>query len=431
MPIKSEKNKFFSKIDEMHCVITCEKTPINKIMCNTLITQINSQDCIDFFNDPDNSKTYEINNIKQKLMDCTLVDMPNTLEHNMFVIYANKVCDSLTYNKNVINEVNENFESLLAYLQIDPRLILKVKSRDEKFYIKVLNFLNLKDMIRVFRHMAPQTKTMLVCKHAIHLDVNCVKYMDHMISDEIYDTAIAMGHTNLADISEEHYTESLCKKYIDANNLNLKYMKYNHKISNDFYMNVVKQDINNVMLITDPLCFSVELCTYIVKTNGVLIKYLPIKFQTLRVLELAMSQNSLAKYYVTYKCFSNANIDELKNLIAIAFTNIKKLAKFQHLSDFIELCANLCGNKINIESGILFEYKEKQLICRVITSENYLNHQYRLYYDNGYIPNIDVIDAKLFTITKINEKTSTQMTELSSSFYDSNNNSYVVFIEYT
>ncbi len=442
---KIEKNKFASKIDEMYFVIVQNKTPINKLMCDTLITQLSSSECYDFINGPDNVKNHqEINNIKEKIYECTIVQMPNTIEHNTFVVIANKVCGSMLYNKNVIDEINSNFDSLLSLIILDPRIIQKVNNQDDKFYIKLLNFLNTRDVIKVFKYMPPNVKTISVCKHAIHLDYNCIKYVDNMINENICDMAIAMGHTNLEDIPQIYCTESIYKKYIDVNPSNLKFVEHNLKISNKFFFDLIKQDINNVMFLNDPLSFSVDLCTYIVNKNGLFIKYLPPKFQTLRILELAIKQNTLARYYVTYNCitkFDSSNLDWLTDKCLNAVKKIRELSTqsskdpkdsiftSKHTKEFLDSCTNLIEQNLNTKTGILIQKKSQNTNFYVMTGENYLNHQYRLYYDSGYIPNIDVIESTVNFNTKTSNKTQKVITEVSSSFVDSNKNSYVVFFE--
>lgn len=431
---KTERNNFVSKINEMHHIITVNKNPIDKNMCHTMMSQLSSQDCVNFFNDPDDIKTNDICKIKKKLLECTNVSMPNTQEHNTLVIMINKVCGTNMYNNNVINEINTNFESLLTLISIDQKLISLVKSQDDKFYIKLINFLKSQDVLKVFKNMPEHIKTIAVCKCALQRDYNCIKYMNHVLDDNMCEIAIALGHTNLSDIPAKFHTETIYKKYIDANNENIKYIKYvlpNSKLlSNSFLINLVAKDINNISLFTDQLCFTVDLCTYIVNKNGLLIKNLPVEKQTMRLLELAITQNKLAKYYVTYNCFPNANLNDIQLKIVNAFVNIKKIKESIDKQNFIDLCFSLCKTDLSLKSGILIKKQIPNNNFYVMTAENYLNHQYRLYVEEGYNPNIDVIDLKFFHNLKTSSKTDKTINELSASFTDSYKNSYVVLFEF-
>ena len=446
---KTEKNKFVSKIDEMYFVIIHDKTPINKIMCDTLITQLSSPECAHFFNDPQNIRSFEINNIKNKLEQCSRTQMPNTYEHNVFVIMVNKICGTDVYNKNVLNEINSSFESFLRFSLIDPRLVGRIESKDEKTYIKLLNFANGKDITKIFKHIPNKLKTIGLCKHAIHLDYNCIKYISHLSDDEMSnmcDMAIAMGHTNLIDINQTYQTEAICRKYVDIDKNNIKCIKFNSEISDDFFLEIVKKDITNVTLIKDPLCFGPSLAAYVVNKNGLLIRHIPPKNQTTRIYELATKQNPLAQYCVTYSCFPNVNINEIQTGCEKSFLNIKKvLSSYMStlnnvsataVNTFIEKCMLLTKTNLNIETGILIQYSEKLQQdgklnnFYVVTGENYLNYQYRNYYDFSCNPNIDVFDLKTVCNSKINNKLSLQFTEIASLITDSHKNTFVMFFEF-
>lgn len=429
--MSSPKTKIINKINEIHHVMTVDQNPVTKIMCETLLSQIVSKEFADFFSDTTNaSKIFEIERIKTHLLECANTNMPNTLNHNTLVVTINKICLTTIYNKNVVNEINANFESLLELISIDHKLITQVKSQDDNFYIKLLNFLNSSDVIKVFKHMHPSKKTIPVCRCALKCDYNCIKYMDHVIDETMCDIAMALGHTNLSDIPYKFHTKSICKKYIDINNANLKYITHNSNLSESFFMEMFDDDPNNIKMIDDPLCFSSTLCTHIVKQNGLLIRYLPPERQTMRILELAMAQNKFAKYYVTYGCFPNANITTIYTGIINAFAMMRKIKESSNYQNYIDECLNACKSELNLKTGILIKKQRKNDRFFVMTGENYLNHQYQLYFDEGYNPNIDVIDSKISYNVKTSTQTQNTIKELVASFTDSNNNSYVVLFEF-
>ncbi len=432
--INTIKNKFTSKINEMHHVITIDKNPITKIMCETLLLQLSSSECADFFSD--DTKSLEINQIKYNLLECSNVNMPNKIDHNKLVVMINNICSKTTYNKNVIHEINTNFESLLNLITIDHKLITQVKSQDDNFYIKLLNFLIHSDVIKVFKNIHSSRKTIPVCRCALQCDYNCIKYMDHILDENMCDIAMALGHTNLSDISQKFHTESICKKYIDINNGNLKHITHTSNISNAFFMSIIDNNINNInninkiMTITDPLFFNTTLCSDIVKRNGLLIRYLPFERQTMRLLELAMTQNKLAKYYVTYGCFPNVDITEIQTGVIDAFAMIKKIKESINYHKFIDACLIMCKSELSLKTGILMKKQCGNDRFFVMTGENYLNHQYQSYFDNEYTPNIDVIESKVFYNVKTSTKSQNVINELAASFVDSHKNSYVVFFEF-
>lgn len=439
----SLKNKFSNKIEEMHHIIVNKNTQINKTMCQTLIAQLSSQECKQFFdkskifesnNDVDRkkinlSKYVEIDDIIRKISDCVDSEMPNTFEHNLFVIMANKLCQQKNYNNNVLNELNNNFESLLHFLTIDNTLIQFVDSKDDQFYIKLLNFLNPNDVAKVFKWMNNKNKSIIVCKSTLKHDYNTIKYMQEMINEDICDFAIALGHTNLADIDSKHHTQSICSKYIDLDINNLKHIKHTSNLPKSFFINIIENNIENVKLISDPLCFFTELNTIIVKKNGLYIKFIPIYMQTLRLLELAMKQNKLAKYYVEYLCHPNSDIEEITNLVEKSFVELKKSDQ-EIQNKFIDKCIDIFRSKISMKSGILFNYSDGNFDLHIMTAENYLNHQYRLYFENKYDFNIDVIDIETIQFVKTSEYDLPNINETSVSFSDKYNNKYVVVIEY-
>ena len=455
--VYSLKNKFSNKIEEMHHMIVVKQTPINKIMCDTLLSQLASPDCHSFFfnkkmeNFDENTdgmdlankiyfsmkmeKYVDVNEIKNKLLECACSDVPNTLNHNLFVITVNKICSENLYNKNVIKECNNNFESLLHFLTIDPQLIKVVNSKDEKFYIKLLNFLNTSDVTKVFKYMDNKNKTLPVMKCALKCDYNCIKYIGDVFDENLCDIAMALGHSNLQDIDKKYHSESICRKYVDLDINNLKYVTRYSNVSESFFIEMIDRDIDNVKLISDSFCFGVNLMTHVVKKDGLFIKYIPPERQTLRLMELAMEQNKLAKYYVTYKCFPETNITEIKKLVLNSFNLIKKFKELKELDNlgefekFIHQCSDKFETTLNLQSGIIFYEKYFNCDCYVMTAENYLNYQYRLYLERKYNFNIDVIDSKAIFSQKFSDEDPSVINELAVSFVDSNKNTYVVFFE--
>jgi hypothetical protein len=106
------------------------------------------------------------------------------------------------------------------------------------------------------------------------------------------------------------------------------------------------------------------------------------------------------------------------------------------VNTFIEKCMLLTKTNLNIETGILIQYSEKLQQdgklnnFYVVTGENYLNYQYRNYYDFSCNPNIDVFDLKTVCNSKINNKLSLQFTEIASLITDSHKNTFVMFFEF-
>lgn len=439
--IHQHTNKFINKINEIYHLVIIEKTEINKIMCETLLSHITKANECDFFTNNSTNSFLIIDIIKQKLFELCCTDMPNTTEHNLLVLNINKICGWTKYNKNIIDEINNKFESLIMFLNIDPQIISKIKTTDTNFYIKLLNFINAKDVIKVFKNLNCDQKSFAVCKTALKLDYNCIKYIDKIDSmeyDQLCDIAICLGHTNLSDIPISNRTEDICLKYIDLNRENIKHVTYNKLLRNTFFIDLVKKDITNLELIKDPLCFDPSLCTYVVKKNGLLIKHIPPKCQSLRLIELAVKQNKLSKYYVTYDCFENSNRTEILNLITELHKSPTSLFalinKNEHNSidlqivDFSNKCLFDVNKHLSLDTGILFEKKNNIFNMYVMTGENYLNHQYRQYYDNGYTPNIDVFELQHLSVLKKNTMNK-DMLELASLIVDSNSNTYVVFFE--
>lgn len=433
--INTNKNRFASKINEMYHVIVINNNPINNIMCDTLLAQLSSAECVNFFSEHTNNTNQinQIEQIKNELIKISQTNMPNTQSHNNFVVIANKICSGSTYNKNVINEINLNFDSLLKFLAIDHRLITHLAKQDENFYIRLLNFLNRCDVIKVFKHMEPTVKTLQVCKCALKCDYNCIKYMDHILNknmcENICDMAMALGHTNLADIPTKFHTNSICKKYIELDNNNIQHLLRDSKITEDFLISIVNENIDNVKKIKDPWCFSVGLCTHIVKSNGLLIKYIPPEKQSMRLLELAELQNPLAKYYVTYKCFPNTNLLEIINGVQNSLVTVKKIKESVHYHDFIDSCFLTFKSELCLNTGILLKKEHTCGTFYVMTGENYLNHQYQLYLDYDYNPNIDVLNSSFLFNIKTSVKNSKIIKEMAASFVDLHGNSYVVFFE--
>jgi hypothetical protein len=254
--------------------------------------------------------------------------------------------------------------------------------------------------------------------------------MDHALDENMCDVAMALGHTNLADIPQKFRTESICKKYIDINVNNIKHITHNSNISDAFFMSLFDNNINNIKAITDPSCFNTNLCSHIVKQNGLLIKYLPFERQTMRILALAMAQNKLAKYYVTYGCFPNANMAEIQTGVIEAIATIKKIKESSSYHNFIDACLAKCKSELSLTTGLLLKHQHGNDNFFVMTGENYLNHQYQSYIDSKYNPNIDVIDSKVHYNVKTSPQSQNVIKELAASFIDSHKNSYVVFFEF-
>jgi hypothetical protein len=401
-------------------------------MCDSLLTHLSSVQCINYF--LDNTKKKESNKLKEKLLECTMVSMDSmesNIESQIFIIKINKFCSSSVYNKSIINDINTKFESLLNLITIDPELIKFVKSNDDEFYIKLFNCLNTNDVLKVFKHLDPNKKTIRVCQNVIRLNYNCIKYIDDILNENLCDIAMAYGHANLDDIKNKARNESICKKYIKINKNNISFLNYKSNLSTQFFINLLMDDIDNIKLITDPYCFNSDICSYVVKKNGLYIKHLPIKNQTMRILELAIEQNPIARYYVSYNCFPNTNLSEIQHNVFKSIHLIKTLKNSEMYNDVFDECLLLSKNNLNINSGILINYITDSYAFYAMTGENYLNYQYQLYLEQDYKITLDVFQGStLVSNVKTNQRLQKSITEFTSSFYDSQKNLYVVFFQF-
>lgn len=442
--VKYPNGNIINEISLIHQITVEDKTPLNMTMCKTLIKHLTGDNLNNF-------KTDDIEKLKKMLYECSQTKMQNSFEHNLFVVLVNKFCDQTIYNENVINFINNDMSDLLKLLAYDHKLISKLKSQDDKYYTRLLNGLNNSEIVKVFKYLNTNDKSIPVCKYAIYLDYNCIKHVfnnpDNSQSNPLYtddvvesfcDVAIATGHKNLNDIPQIYHNQNICNKYLETDINNLKYLKHNSKLSDEFFLNLINKDIQCISMISDPFIFSPNVCNHIISIDPLLIKYIPPSRQSLRLIELASKKNKIAKYWVTYNCFPNINKTEIINLIKTHFYEIKNNMVSLGLGDIADKYYKQIDNLINFNTGILISNQDSfksiqtgilDYTFSVMTGENYLNHQYKQYYTSGYNPNIDVFDTRIIVNDKINNINKKNMTEISTMFVDKFNNSYVILFE--
>lgn len=440
---KNKSSNTEKKLRDIHTQIMKSSTRITKIVNDALLNILNDLNnkndvfCKELENDK--YKNEEINNI---LLEC-IYDLNNNSkyickynsdEYEELVFSINKKCETHYYNNSINDKLNNDIDFLLKKIQYDKNVLKSItkKTATEKFILTLLRCARRQDLLKIFTTIPEYSKTFAVCRLILEKDCNMIKYIENQ-TEELCSFAIIMGHKNLSDIHPSNLTENICKKYIDVDINNLKAIKYNHniKFSKMFFIEYIKSDPTNIKLINQ-IYVDPEILTYVVNHDGLLIKYINNKFQTLRLIELACKQNPNSKYYVTYDCPKTCNIDYLESNLTHYINLLKQQISInkEHFVKFEELLKKMLNEKINIscQSGILLNIVNDNSKLLLMTPENYVCHQHQLKLEKQLITNFKILLNKTsFSLTQNNKKYTRY--EYSIFLTDNNSNEFIFFME--
>ena len=442
--LKIDKHTYFAKkVNDFHHQVIIEKVKINPLMCKTLIDLISGDIYKDFIEGNSNSSSMIIDTTHIKLLSC-LIGIENNKQNNVLVITLHKLTGSTEYNENVIKELNTDFDFLLEALQIDKNVIshLNDVQSNGQIYIKLLQFVERQDVVRIFKILPLSAQSYQVCQTAINRDYNVIKHISDQL-EGLVEMAIIKGHTNLADINYRYHTLNICQQYVDADIKNLQHISFQSKLPDSFFFNYIKLNPKNVAYI-NPSCLTPEMNTYMVSKDGTLIRYILPKFQSVRLIQLACQQNHSAKYYVTYDCPEKTDKYDLLKQVVFGIDEIKQLRDYSKLGPYvikltqliesIKLIEPTDSNIVNLDVANIINinivtesHNFKSVMFYVMIPENYVNYQQKLHIERKYEPNFEtLISGSNVTVqTKSNEA----KTEYSATFKDSNDNTFVAVFE--
>lgn len=435
MTIKDNSNTE-KKLRDIHNQIVNKNTKITEPMRLALLNLL--KDNTNILTDESDKS----NELRQILLECVyeLDDNCNykcmydsdIFEELIFII--NKKCNVSYYNDSINKKLNNDIDYLLKQIQYDKNVLKKITkaTATENFVMTLLRCARHQDFLKIFTSIPESSKTFGVCRIAIEKDVNMIKYIENQ-TEELCMFAIMMGHKKLSDIHRKNHTVNICKKYIDVDIKNLKAIKYTIglKFPEMFFMEYIKTNPRNIEMI-DQLYIDPEIFTYVVKHDGLLLKYIESRFQSIRLIELACKQNSDAKYYIKYDCPSSCDVEWLKIDLDKYISLIKQLtySNKNHLNKFEMILKQINHVEKNIfstESGILFAISLENSKFYLMTPENYICHQHQLRIEKGFMTNFEILLDKKSTFFTTNHNNLIK-SEYSTFFMDWENE-YVMFLE--
>lgn len=457
---KKTQHPFIKKLTEIHHQTTENDIRITEPMKKTLLDMLRDESTNVLLNELENEKLNEdkiqlLENINKKLLECVYTISKfdvydckyNSTDFDELIFTINKKCKVHFYNKNINERLNNDIDFLLKHIEADKNVLKKItkETGTEQFYIMLLRCVRHQDFLKVFTMIPEGAKTYAVSKVALEKDYNMIKYVDKQ-TEELCLIALLMGHKNLFDIKKKNYTVNICKKYVDADINNLRAIELDHqlKFSDLFFMEYIKQNPKHITLI-DKHYITPEIRSYVVKHDGTLIKYIDPIYQTPRLIDLACEQNPNSKYYVTYDCPQNADVDWLKSKQKEHLNLVKRLDitkehqdKFDEIKKKLDemeneynentelLQKNVSEN--NVVSGITTKVTFKNCGFFVMTPENYINHQHVLRLENGFSTEFKVLLDKTPILNTFFSKNITR-SEYVTVITDQNSNQFVVFVE--
>lgn len=438
----SKQHPLIKKINELHCQINKYNTKINSLMKKTLMDLIKSESTKEFLKE--NEKNYKvIDDIYDKLIECVYTIQFNkngniiytcNYESDDFddlILMINKTCNIYTYNKNIINKINDDIDYLISVIKIDKNIIKKVNddNNNEQFYLKIMRFLDLQDLLKVFRIIPENMKTYSVCKIALSRESNIIKYIDDQTED-ICDIAIMMGHTNLNDIRIKNRTMNICKKYVDIDINNIQYITHSSNLPESFFVEYIEKN-PAIFKLLDKSCITPRINRLIVSKNGTMIRYIPSNFQTVALIELAEKQNPNSVYYVIYDIPIFFKKDKFVEIMNMELNNLKKICngtKIERQMDDIHNLINTNAIKMSFDNGIIIDLDINGVKFFVMTLENYINHEHICELEKKYECDFSVLVEKSpLIITKTHKKN--VKTQYITKFYDDDKNGFVMFFD--
>lgn len=412
-----ENKQFIKKITELVQSTIKYNAKLSDAVYKNFVILLTSDECKEFKKILyyDIQQIDEIDILNKNLLKCLNYIQDDQLDLNILI---NKFCESELYGEKIQKILNDDVDFLIKMVKLDKNVFKQLIDKDDNYYVNLMRFVSLADVVKIFKSMPYQTNT--ICRISIEKNCDVIKYVKEQTED-LCKIALIKGHTNLSDINPKYHTERVCHNYIKANKSNLSCITYESNVSEIALLKVFNDDVQLFKLIKDDLCKTPKICEYVVSKDGLLIEYVPVYLQTLRIIEKAQKQNPISKYYVAYECKYDFDQTVIENkfkseLVSIGITDV----------DFV----------INKKSKYIIHVTKQKHEVYMMTPINYINFKCRYALENnGYkedkiydIIALDVLDnlynkdyKQTFRYNLKNNKTETV-----SMFVDEHHNQFVI-----